>query len=298
MKKLWMTTGLAALFVVFLIVLSRIAASIATTDDQVPAPPAPKPAPVRKLIIVGEPWAPFEYLDDGQTRGIDAEVLERIFTKLGVDYEIQFYPWSRAWLMAQNGKADAVISVSYKKSREKYLLYTDSQRRFVETGAWPAEYLWSSEYVFFCRQIHHDSFRFESYTQIKQDGYRLATIQDYSYNREFRAAQLQPTAVVPDQDAGYRLLAAGEVDLFPNEKTVGLAALKRLGLRDKITIIAKPMFRKPYLLPFCRQSDYPDKEELMRTVYRELNAMRASGEYEKIYQKYIPPLRALPELPD
>ncbi len=285
MKKLILTITMCFLFAVALIILGRLATGGTDLDAKLDIAP-PRHTASRKLIIVGEEWAPFEYSKDGVTRGIDAEILELVFGKLGVDYEIQFYPWSRAWLMAQNGEADAVISISYKKERETHLLYTDSQKRFGETGDWPADYLWGSEYVFFIRKIHEPVFTFNSYVQIKADKYRVATIQDYSYDKKFMEAGMN-SQVVPDQEAGFQLLAEGKADIFPNEKTVGLVALQKLGLTDKITYCKKPMFRKPYLLPFCRKSDYPDKEKLMMQFYAALRKLRASGEYQRIYEKNI-----------
>lgn len=280
-------------FFLFLVVVGAVVSHIVSNATIPESPKQESGSSSHKFIIVGEVWAPFEYLEDGKPKGIDVEVLDHIFGKLKIDYEIQFYPWARAEWMAQNGKADAVISVSYKKSREEFLMYTDSQKQFGVDGARGAEFLWNAKYVFFCRKSKKAELEFDSYAQIRADAYRLVTIRGYTYNRQFREARL-PSIIVTSQEEGFQMLAEGQVDLFPNELTVGRAALKKLGLSDKITRLDKALFTKPYLMPFCKKSDFPNKEELMLRFYDELNKMRDSGNYRKIYLKYTEPLSKSP----
>jgi polar amino acid transport system substrate-binding protein len=240
----------------------------------------------RPLLIVGEVWAPFEYEGkDGQLTGIDVDVFDIIFSRLKVPYELKLYPWSRAQMMAENGDVDMVVSVSYKKSRERFLIYTESQKEFGKNGIWPKEYLWNSEYVFFCKKIFADKINFTSYDQLKGSGYRIGTVRDYSYNPEFIKFSLS-SYVASDIEAGFKLLAEGRYELFPADKTVGLATLKKLGLDQKITYLPKVMFKKPYLMPACKRSDYPDLKNVMAQFYEELNKLRQSGEYKKIYDRY------------
>ncbi|MBN2710923.1 MAG: transporter substrate-binding domain-containing protein [Planctomycetes bacterium] len=246
----------------------------------------------RKLIIVGEEWAPFEYEKDGVVTGIDQEVLTHIFGEMGVEFEIRLYPWSRAYWMAQNGKADAVISVSYNKEREEFLLYTEDQKQFATTGKWPENHLWKSEYYFFCKAVLRNAIKFESYDQIIRDGYKVITIQDYSYHKPFLTLlPKMEKLVVSDSATGFEMLYNAKGDLFPQDITVGMATLKLMGYDRKISYINKPMFKKPYLIPFCVKSDYPEKEKIMAELYRKLDEMRKSGEYSAIYDKYTKNLK-------
>lgn len=240
----------------------------------------------RRLLIVGEVWPPFEYSENGKTVGINKDVFDYVFGRLGIPFELRFYPWSRAKMMAEEGAADMVTSVSYLEERESWLHYSDTQRKLSHTDEWPEDYLWKSEYVFFCRKNFADKIRFESYAQIKRDAYRVGTIRDYSYNPAFRAAGLA-THVAPDIMEGFRHLAAGGYDLLPSDITVGMATIKSLGLTGDLTYIERPIFTKPYLLVFCRKSQWPNKTEVIRNFYRELDVLRKNGEYEKIRQKYV-----------
>jgi len=243
-------------------------------------------AAVRPLLFVCEDWAPFEYMDGDTLKGIDVEVTDRIMKKLGLPYEIRIYPWSRAWLMASNGKADAVLSVSYKESREDALLYTDDQRKFAATGELPENHLWLSEYVFFVKRKFAETYTFESYDQLRAAGYRVGRNRDYTYDRAFMDANL-PGTEFPDTKCGLEALVAEKIDLYPMDRTIGLATLKEMGLLGSVTFLPKPLFAKPYLVPFVKVSDYPNIEVVMDRFYRELRDMRDRGEIDTIRDHYL-----------
>ncbi|MDP6526378.1 MAG: transporter substrate-binding domain-containing protein [Kiritimatiellia bacterium] len=254
-------------------------------------PPSSTVQPPRPLLFVCEEWAPFEYFgENGKLTGIDVEVVARIMKQLNIPYSIRIYPWSRAWMMVQKGGADAVLSISYKESREDVLYYTEGQRAFATTGEIPQDFLWKSQYVFFVKKKNVSRFQFESFEQIKKDGYRIGTNKDYSYNPAFLAAQLGDVTY-NDTKAGLLGLVSEEVDLYPMDRTVGLAALSELGLTDSVTFLPKPIFSKPYLAPFCRRSSYPAIEEVMKSFNVELLRMRNNNDYSKICDKYFDALK-------
>ncbi len=241
---------------------------------------------MRPLIFVCEDWKPFEYIENKEVKGLDAEVVDIIMKRLAIPYEIKIYPWSRAWMMAQKGKADAVLSISYKPSREPTLYYTQEQREFCETGNVPTDYLWKSEYVFFIKKNNLDKIKFESYHQIVNAEYKVGKNKDYSYNPKFCSVNFNSKHYNSTKD-GLLALAAGDIDLYPMDKNVGLATLRTLGLAESITYLPEVLFSKPYLAAFCRKSDYPALEDVMKAFYHELHLMRKSGEYKKIYTKHM-----------
>lgn len=246
-----------------------------------PAYPFPLPRPI---VFVAEEWVPFEFIRDGIPAGINVDVVDTIMKRLALPYEIRLYPWSRAWMMAEKGKADAVLSISYKSTREDVLYFTPEQRSFAETRIMPPDYLWMSEYVFFIMKNQRERLRFESYEQIKREGYRVGLNKDYSYSPEFVAAKLG-SREYPDTETGMRALVNGEIDLYPMDKTVGNAILRELGFDEIVTHITKPMFSKPYLVPFVRASDMPANEAIMKAFNAELRLMRETGEYDEIAKR-------------
>jgi len=246
----------------------------------------PAQARNRPLIFVCEEWAPFAYMDGDTLKGIDVDITGRIMKTLGIPHEIRLYPWSRAWMMASNGKADAVLSVSYQSSRENVLLYTEDQRAFAVTGEIPENHLWISEYVFFVKKKFSHIFTFESYDQIREAGYKIGRNRGYTYDKAFIEANL-PGQEFHNTTAGLEALVNERIDLYPMDKIVGLATLKAMGLQDSVTYLPKPLFSKPYLAPFVKLSDYPDIESVMERFNHELRAMRSRGEIDRIREPYL-----------
>lgn len=249
--------------------------------------------PLRPLLFVCEEWRPFEYVEDGSVRGLDADVVDAVMTRLRIPYQIRCYPWARAWMMVTNGKADAVLSVSYNAEREELLYYTDEQRAFAAAGTLPPDYLWLSEYVFFAKKNRLGSLAFESCEHLVRDGLRVGLNKGYTYAPGFPVPGLQ-TVTVSDTRAGFMALVEDRIDLYPMDRTVGAAELRALGLADSLVALPKPLFTKPYLAPFVRRSDYPGLEAVMVAFNRELRALRASGEYERLRERYLQPPAAAP----
>lgn len=250
------------------------------------APDAAAPATHHPLVFVCEPWPPFEYEKDGKAVGINPMVIQRVMERLGLPYEIRFFPWARAWLMAQKGAADVVMSVSYNAEREPYLYYTEEQRDFAKTGKLPPDYLWMTEYVFFVVKKNANRFHFESYAQIKADGIRVGVNRGYTYHPEFLEAKLGSREFSSARE-GLEALIAGEIDLYPMDRTIGFAQLREMGLHDSVTTLPKPLFSKPYLAPFVRKSDYPQLRQVMQDFNAELRRLRESGEYQRIRESCL-----------
>lgn len=272
-------TNLTARFDAELLAM-RASGEYASIHEHFVPPPHLRNVP-RPVSFVCEEWLPYAYLEDGVAKGLDAAVVDHVMRWLNVPYTISIYPWSRAWLLAQKGKADAVLAVSYKASREPDLFYTDDQRRYAETGELPANYLWLSKYVFFAMKNAGDRVRFESYDQVKRDGLRVGRNRDYTYDPAFCAADFTGSCFA-NTEQGFLALVAGAIDLYPMDEVVGLATLRKLGLQESITALPKVLFTKPYLSPFCRHSDLPGLEKIMDAFYRELRIMRANGTYTRI----------------
>jgi polar amino acid transport system substrate-binding protein len=248
---------------------------------------SPSPARAeRKFVIVGEAYPPFEYQENGQPRGINVELVTQIFAKLGVPVEFRFYPFARAWMLMEGGHADAITSVSYTPAREKALIFTPEQRAFLATGCVPRDHLWLTDYVFFVKSAVQKGLRFESLQQIHDDRYRVGLVTDYSYSPEFLKAELD-TRTYSNPEEGFRALVAGEIQVFPFDRTVGHWILKREGLHERVSLLPRPIFVKPYELGFSRLSGYPDMEGLLQAFYRELADLRSSGEYDRISSKYL-----------
>lgn len=244
----------------------------------------------RKLLVVGEEFPPFEFVQKGEVVGIDIDIANHIFNKLNIPVEFKIYPWKRAWFMVEKGRADAVLTTSRKAKREPYVWY-------------PEENMWVSEFVFF---VHKDNQKpdFKGYQTAIDQKLRVGIIRGNSYHPSFWEAFPYPdgsttfqgdmeTALNPQLDPAKDLkinlkkLAAKRMDLFPADKVYGTYTAKLLGLQDKLTYYNIVLYSKPYPMPFVKQSTYPDIENIAKRYEAELKTMKANGEYQTFFDKWL-----------
>lgn len=284
MKRGLLVLGLFLACAVGLVLTGYLAEVWSQTVD--PAASLPHSPALRKtFLIVGEAWPPFEYEEKGKLVGVDAELIEKIFGEMGVPYEIRLYPWTRAWWMATHGEADAVISVSYKASRETELVYTEDQRAFGEGGPWPENYLWKSTYYFYCLKSRESDLTFTSYEQLAEERLRICRVRGYTYHPRFLQANLGVEAV-GHVDEGLQALVEEKFDLLPGDVTIVGNAIKRLGYEGSVVRLPQAMFSKPYLMPACRKATYPDARGVVKRFYKRLSELRESGEMLQSYRRH------------
>ena len=245
----------------------------------------------KKLIIVGEGFAPFEFTQDGKAVGIDIDIAKYIFNKMNIPVEFRIQPWKRAWYNIETGKADAILSTSLKEKRKPYLLY-------------PQENMWVSEYVFFVMKDKVQP-NFGGYETAIQQKLTIGIINGNSYHPSFwqafpyenGATNFQVDLVslqLNDQLAGVnkfeqnlKKLVRGRIDLVIADKTVGLYTAKLLGLYDQITYYDIALYSKPYPMPFAKKSSYPNIEKIGNQFEQELKALKQSGKYQSFFDKWL-----------
>ena len=72
-----------------------------------------------KIQAVTEEFAPFNYTENGRVTGYSTRVVEEIFRRAGLPYELQSYPWSRAYKLAQTLPNVVIFTLARTPEREK-----------------------------------------------------------------------------------------------------------------------------------------------------------------------------------
>lgn len=227
-------------------------------------------AQARKLLVVGEVFPPFEFYNKDVPVGIDVEIIESIFKKMGIAYEIRLMPFEEAWALIEQGKADAVFSTSRKLAREPFVWY-------------PKEDMWVSEFRFFVRKDKKKP-NFRGYADAK--GLKVGVTKGNTYNPAFWDAKLT-LVEAPDLTTSMQELAKGEVDLVPADRIVGRYTLTLTKLLDQIEPYDTVLFTKGYPMPFAKKSDYPKLKEVAERFEVELTAFKKSGAYVRILAKWL-----------
>jgi len=249
----------------------------------------------KKLLVVGAEWAPFEFKEskakNAKVIGIDIDIATHIFNKMGIEAEFKILPWKRAWGMIEKGQADAVVSTSRKDKRKPFLHY-------------PKEDMWVSTYVLFVKKGREQELNnVKNFEVAKANNLKIGVVKGYSYNSALW--QTFPykdgtTSYDPDKTKyhslmegansdvlNFKKLGKGRIDVFPSDLTVGRYMLAQANLSDQVGWLEKPMFQKGYPMPFAKKSSYPNIKQVADQFEKELIALKKSGKYDKIRDKWF-----------
>ena len=70
------------------------------------------------IKVVTEELKPLNYEENGEIKGSATEIVKKVLHKAGVNYDINLYPWARAYMMAQNDKNTLIYTINRTKKRE------------------------------------------------------------------------------------------------------------------------------------------------------------------------------------
>lgn len=73
----------------------------------------------QEFTIVTENFSPFNYMENNESKGLAVEILHAVLKEMQIDIPIKFYPWARAYMMAQNNPNTLIFSLARNPEREK-----------------------------------------------------------------------------------------------------------------------------------------------------------------------------------
>lgn len=72
----------------------------------------------QKIDVVTEEWAPYNYAENGVVKGMSTEIVEATLRKANLSFDIQLFPWIRAYTMVQENRNTLIYTISRTKERE------------------------------------------------------------------------------------------------------------------------------------------------------------------------------------
>ncbi|UTH72995.1 ABC transporter substrate-binding protein [Chromobacterium sp. IIBBL 290-4] len=229
----------------------------------------------------GDEWPPFTYYQrvDGKPSqrivGFSVDVISEILNKHQIPFHIELPPWKRCLASIDAGETYVMaLSASKNPQREKQFLYSNP-------------YYQTHYYVFYSKEKFPKGLTLD--TQANLNRYRLGGIKGYAYSsldfvdrdKMIRAANY-PELV--------KMLKAKRLDVFAEDYEVlaGIASLGSLDVIGDKEIGRTPMpgiSSNPFHMIFSRKN--PRGQELQTLVNSELEAMRRSGELDRLLAKYV-----------
>jgi len=219
-----------------------------------------------KLRIVTEPWSPYVIVDDKQVSGLDYEMTNIVFKRLGIDVQWQFLPWKRCLMMLEKGDADGVLDIFKITEREDLLLY-------------PNEPLSDVNWVLFQANARPHPFnRLEDLT-----GLTIGVSPGYLYTPEFDSSKLFIREPAPSHEANFGKLALGRIDLLVTDRLQGQKMLEQLRLQDKVSQLPNALSRRAMYLALRRNVGM---DLLMQRFGAELKRFKHEPAYAQLVAHY------------
>jgi polar amino acid transport system substrate-binding protein len=79
-----------------------------------------------KVNVVTEDAYPFQYIKNNKIVGPTTDLVKKLLTEAHVDYEINMYPWARAYNLALSKPNTIIYSIARTKEREDKFLWIGS----------------------------------------------------------------------------------------------------------------------------------------------------------------------------
>ena len=217
--------------------------------------------PPDELLFVNSEWPPYEYLESGEWKGTDVEVLKAVLNRMGYEIEIKECPWLRCLEMIRTGIADGTFTLERTKDREEYMIFSDE----------PISY--GRDVLFHLRGLKVD---------FSMPGdYRCGYVPGYAYQEYLKRIGFK-LVKVRDDETGMRLVSMGRLDLFMADLNVGIYYARKLGILDRISW-TKPLRMYPSYVAFSRILHH---RALARDFSKELRAFKREGGYLGIFREY------------
>lgn len=72
-----------------------------------------------EILVVTENWRPYNYIENGNIKGVSTEIVLQVLEKAKISYTIKVYPWARTYSLARSKKNILIYTLIRMPEREK-----------------------------------------------------------------------------------------------------------------------------------------------------------------------------------
>ena len=219
------------------------------------------------LLTTGE-WDP--YVSQHLTKkGMVAEIVALVFKEMKQDHQLKFYPWKRAELMVEKGKAFAAFP--YLKTPERMKSYYFSDTIASSTGR------------FF---FNKNNFKKVAYKDLNElSAYKVGGTLGFWYEAKLKAIFSNYEAV-KSETSNVKKLMKGRVDLVPMDELGGYKLIKKLfpNQVNQFDTLDRPLNKSELYLMVSKS--YPDAKKLLDQFNVALKKIKSNGSYRRVLKSY------------
>jgi signal transduction histidine kinase len=236
-----------------------------------PVQTAPAKRPITEIVYGGDAnFAPYESLNArGEPEGLNVDLIRAVGRMRGIRVSVRLLPWAKV----RAGLLDGAIDVA--------AMYRSARRARVEDFAIAHELVYHEMFV---RQGTRAPGSLQDLrgkrVLLESDTIVVEALEDMGLG-----AELHP---VPSEPEALEALARGEGDVAVVAETAGRPFLQRRALEDKIAAAGPPVLLTEY--GFVTRSG---RRDLIEILNQGVAAVKASGEYDHIYDRWLRPDRVV-----
>lgn len=222
------------------------------------------------IVVATSPYEPYFIYNENtkEISGKDYDIIREAFKESNFKVEFKIVPWDTSIKMVKAGLSDILPAISYDKTRESYLKFSDSYR-------------YESPYGFYTSKEQNISVN-----QLSDlDGKRIGVISGYTYFPELYNLNIR-IEECSKEDILFKKLLKGQIDIVVLEMESGDYQVKKLQMGQMICkepyvfVLKNPV--KTYLgFGINRNHDL-----ILQTFNRKIKEMQQSGVLQKIADKY------------
>ncbi|NWB96753.1 ABC transporter substrate-binding protein [Pseudomonas gingeri] len=234
------------------------------------------PVRAEQYEVVTEEWAPYNYEENNHLTGISTEIVRRIMTLTGDDFEVVLLPSMRSSHTLNT--RPKTIMYSLFRTTERELLYK-WVGPIVEESIYPYQLADAPQPMNSLEQLLH-----APRITTRQAGLIPSVLQPMGFNN------LEKVATESRQL--YRMLLAGRTDIIVGDTAAGVAYYSRQLNIAPGTLRRVPveLYRSSLYIAFSLDSD----DKVVAAWANALEELRRSGELERIQNRYNQPVGSAP----
>ncbi len=217
-------------------------------------------------VASGE-WVPYSGREIPE-QGFCSHVVREAFMSAGYTVEFEYFPWKKAYQLAEDGKFDATLCWVEAEERKASFLFSDP--------------IATEKVVFF----HRKDFDFDWAVFDDLARYKIGATLGYNYGEAFQQAEAEKRIVVErvnKDELNLKKLLRGRIDLYPIEFTVGHSLIIKTFKPTQAAMLTnhtRPLRVTQYHLLISRALPGNRAEELLAAFNAGLQALHESGTYE------------------
>lgn len=239
---------------------------LAVTMALITAPQAS--AETYKLATLSYP--PYEYLENGEIKGIAVEILREAFRLMGHQVVISLFPMRRGLEMVKTGEVDGIFTVFRTAEREKYITYSNESILLLTITLWVRN---QSEIVF-------------DGDLENMANYKFGAVRGISYGTKFDALAHSGKLNIEltnDLNSAISMALANRFDILISNHFGAIYEMKRAGVFSDFKELSPVTQEQETYFGFSKKSSmHLLRDDLDST----LKILKQNGFYEATLKKY------------